>query len=241
MKTLLIIFTLLFFAPSVEAQNVGFFIPQDTLNMMNRPEQLPPIRTQRQTANNPQANNQTPGRTVPATANTRTNNPNVATPKNSRIPPQTVASTPTSRPETSSNSTPSQKTLAADTARRKAAPEPRPADEPMVPQTGTPAIPVTADDIAVGNTPADNIRTTPPSNSPTQPTEAPVAPVNTDKIPSANVPNAESTQPLEPQAYARIIEEYKEDIKKISRNIPVENKRLNEMLQNYKDEVLILN
>ena len=222
MKMLLLIFTLLFFAPVADAQDIGFFIPQKTLDMMNSPDKLPPLRVRRPIATNQPAARQNTGQTAPATVNNRPNTPNVVVPANSRIPRQNVTPTPMARPVAPAYKTQPQQKPAVDVARRQEAPKPRPADEPMVPQTGTPAIPVTADDIA-DNTP------------PTTPPKASVA--VTPSTPSSDTGN--NLTP-EQQDYARLIKEYEEDIKKISRNIPVENKRLNEVLQNYKDEVLIL-
>ena len=237
---LLLIFTLLFFAPVADAQEVGFFIPQKTLDMMNSPDKLPPLRVHRPIATNQPTARQNTGQAAPATVNNRPNTPNVVVPANSRIPRQNVALPPMARPVAPAYKPQPQQTTADNTARRKVEPQPRPADEPMVPQTGTPAIPVTADDIA-----GDSILTNPPPkasvavtpNAPTAPTITPSTPTVTPNTPSSDTGN--NLTP-EQQDYARLIKEYEEDIKKISRSIPVENKRLNEVLQNYKDEVLIL-
>ncbi len=221
MKILLLIFTLLFFTLTAYAQSVGFFIPQKTLEMMNRTERLPEIRTQPQPVVNPQANrpNNNSAASTPTIAQPQT--PKVAAPKTQPVIPQ-------------------QKTLANDTVRRKEAPKPRPADEPMVPQTGTPVIPVTADDVPADIQP-DNTPTTPPQKPTTPQTETPTVPDIADEVASNNTPVVkESTQQLEPSAYEQILKEYEEDIRKISQNIPVANKRLDDMLKNYRDEVLIL-
>lgn len=195
MKILMIIFTLLFFAPVVEAQDAGFFIPQQAIDMMNRSERLPPLRTRQPVAT--QSQTAQPNRT-PATSASANTPPNMR-----------KIVTPTPMPH---------ETLADDNSRRKAAPQPRPAQEPMIPQTGTPVIPVTADDVPTDIAPDGNTKTTPPQTEP-EPTD-------------------DGKYEL---TYDRIINEYQRDIKKISQNLPAENKRLNEMLKNYKDEVLIYN
>lgn len=229
---LLLIFTLLFFAPVADAQEAGFFIPQETLDMMNSPDKLPPIIVRRPVAINQPTARQNTGQTAPATTAANPNRPRVVTPANSGTPRQNVASTPIARPVAPAYKTQPPQTTADNTARRKVEPQPRPADEPMVPQTGTPAIPVTADDIA-----GDSIVTNPPPKASVVPTATPNTSTVTPNTPSSNTGN--NLTP-EQQDYARLIKEYEEDIQKISRNIPVENKRLNEVLQNYKDEVLIL-
>ena len=222
MKMLLLIFTLLFFAPVADAQDIGFFIPQKTLDAMNSPERLPPVRVRRPVAANPQARPQNNVPTASATTAATPSRPRVVAPANNQSPSKTATTAPVAQPVVPTHKTQPQQKPAADVARRQEAPKPRPADEPMVPQTGTPAIPVTADDIA-DNTP------------PTTPPQAPTVTTNTPNT------GADSNQTPEQQDYARLIKEYEEDIKKISRNLPVENKRLNEMLKNYKDEVLIYN
>lgn len=226
MKILLMIFSLLFVAPAVQAQDAGFFIPQKTLDIMQKPDKLAPLRM-------PQTQ---PAAALPAN---QANNKVAPTSQQIRQPMPKQAARPAPQ-QTATRVTSPQPAGTANSARNAAGTQPaqvaaktvkpRPADEPMIPQTGTPAIPVTADDVE--------------QNSGT-PTELPTPRENTMPEPAKAAEPQEDIAP-EPTAatehefgYDDIINEYKQDIQKISQNKPAENERLSTVLKKYHDEVLI--
>ncbi|MBQ7632640.1 MAG: hypothetical protein IJS88_00815 [Alphaproteobacteria bacterium] len=188
MKIFLIIILTITYISFAMAQSTGIFIPQKTLDKMNRPEKLPNVYIQKTTV-----------------LKSRTTEPAIPENKQAAVPAKSDKSESVQLRTTVDDNTPT----------IQAQPQPRPAQEPMIPQTGTPAEPIIETEEA-----------------------KPVK--NTEILPSETT----SYQPLyktkEELSYDNIIEEYRNDIQKIGNNIPVNNLRLNQILNKYKDETLTL-
>ncbi len=189
MKIFLIVVLTITYISFAMAQSTGIFIPQKTLDKMNRPEKLPNVYIQKTTV-----------------LKSRTTEPAIPENKQAAVPAKSDKS----------KNVQSQTTVNDNTPTIQAQPQPRPAQEPMIPQTGTPAEPII-------------------ENEKTKPVK------NTEILPSETT----SYQPLhktkEELSYDSIIEEYRQDIQKISQNKPVNNERLQKMLDKYKDETLTFN
>lgn len=219
MKAILILFAIIIIcAAKVRAQDGGFFIPQQTVEMMNRTEQLPPMKTM-------------PQDEAEKIIDLSTENTSEAT---AAKKPKTK-----SRKITFSNSrkpaVPEQKALKTeDSVAPKTAEKPLKAQKPMVPQTGTPAVPVYADNPDNIDKSASYESNDKETNTKAQDLAAKVA-KDTAKIQEQE----EKIMPKTPKmTYDKIIEEYSRDIQKISENQPTENKRLEEVLKKYHDETI---
>ncbi len=218
MKTLLMICTLLLSAPYVYAQNVGFFIPQKTLEQMNRPEKLPPLKIIRPTtATNATSQSTTPQPVkAPTIAQPMPQQTQAATPQPTTPQVQTAAPQPVTTQKAESQPQSADKTAPQITDTRPSTEEqPHQLQEMMVPQTGTPVEPIEAKDTA-----ADN-----------------------NKIAKVEAPKTRLLEPKEKEVFGfdDIIAEYRRDIQKISQNQPADNPRLQEVLKNYQDKTLIYN
>lgn len=229
MKTLLMIFSLLFVAPVVHAQDTGFFIPQKTLDIMQKPDKLAPLRMPQTQPAAARPTNQANNKVAPTSQQIRQPMPKqAAQPAPQTTAPRVTSPQPADTADTTRNATGTQPAqVAAKTV------QPRPADEPMIPQTGTPAIPVTADDVEQ-NSGAPTELPTPRKDITPEPAQTVEPPAPQEDIAPEPAANTEHEF-----GYDDIINEYKQDIQKISQNKPAENERLSTVLKKYHDEVLI--
>lgn len=144
-----------------------------------------------------------------------------ATPAVPKATPSAVQPRPTTTQSAVKSENPSLSPADADIKK----PQSNELHEMMVPQTGTPAVPVTADDAA--NIAADD-------NSEAPSTEN----ISTDTADETDE-DVDTTKDRKGElSFDDIINEYRNDIKKIGKNLPAENQRLDEVLKNYKDEIL---
>lgn len=212
------------------AQSGDFFIPQQVIDDMRQTEKLPPIRAKQALRQPAEAVNSSKAQATKV-GNTKSQQPAYS---------QTAAK------KSSTSDKVKQPIKSASSATDKSTEKPvqtsKPmrAQKPMVPQTGTPAIPVYADN--PDNTPEGKKLPQPKRAEKEVEKAAEKTVEKTVTAPEKSVENIAKTNKVTNKtsflSYNDIIKEYHQDIQKISQNKPVDNERLQKMLEKYHDETI---